>query len=142
MTKEELKQIFYLNKEIVMWQRELDRLQCQSLAKGQTLTGMPKGADGPTDSVGSVVAEIDDIQCVIKGKLIEIQLQRKKIIDYIDGIDDSLIRQIMFYRHISLLSWKEVAQNICGRNSGDGLRIMHDRYLEACNGQSENEPER
>lgn len=129
MTKEELNQIFYLNNEVMMWQKELDKLQCRSLIKDQHLSGMPK-AEGAGDCVGSIVAEIDNIRTIIEGKLAEIQMQRRKIMDFISAIDDSLIRQIIFYRHISLMKWNEVARNIGGDNTGDGLRMMHDRYLE------------
>ena len=36
--KQQLSQIYWLNKEQKMWQRELDRINNQSLAKGQDFT--------------------------------------------------------------------------------------------------------
>ena len=56
MTREELKQIYYINKEIKMWQRELDRLQCKSLIGSQSLDGMPKGS-GTSDKVANLAIE-------------------------------------------------------------------------------------
>ena len=111
MTKEELKQIYYLNKEIKMWQRELDRLQCKSLIGGQSLDGMPKGS-GMSDKVADLAIEKEEIREIINGKLAEIQVQRKRIMNYINGIEDSLLRQIMFLRNVSCMNWKQVAREL------------------------------
>ena len=111
MTKEELKQIYYLNREIKMWRKELERLQCKSLIKGQQITGMPH-VPGANDKVGDLVATMADIEAIIRGKLAEIQMQRKRIIEYIDSIDDSLLRQIMFLRNVSCMSWNQIANEL------------------------------
>jgi len=112
LTKDDLKQIYYLNKEVKMWQKELERLQCRSLAKGQEITGMPFGNGGNTDKVGNMAVDMADIEAIIRGKLAEIQVQRKKIIEYIDGIEDSLLRQIVFLRNVSCMSWNQVAKEL------------------------------
>ena len=111
MTREELKQIYYINKEIRMWQRELDRLQCKSLIGSQNLDGMPKGS-GTSDKVADLAIEKEEIREIINGKLTEIQVQRKRIINYINGIDDSLLRQIMFLRNVSCMNWNQVAKEL------------------------------
>ena len=111
LTKEELKQIYYINKEIKMWQRELDAIECKSLIKGQALTGMPYGS-GISDPTFNIVAEREKYEKIIEGKLAEIQIQRRKIIEYIDSIDDSLLRQIMFLRNISCMSWNQIASEL------------------------------
>lgn len=128
MTKKELKQIFYLNNELLMWQEELDKLQYKSLVAGQAMNGMPK-SKSISDVVGEIASDIADVKNVIKGKLAEIQLQRNRVIHFINGIDDSLIRQVVFYRCVSCQSWSDVADSIGGEHSGDSLRVMFDRYL-------------
>ena len=129
MTKEELKQINYINKEILMWQKELDRLQCKSLVKGQEITDMPFGS-GTSDKVADLAIEIVDTKAVIKGMLAEIQIQRRKIIDYIEGIDDSLLRQVMFLRNVSCMSWGRVANEIGGSNTENSVRMIYNRHFE------------
>jgi hypothetical protein len=129
MTKKELSQIYYLNRELEMWQRELEKVQCESLIKCQQITDMPRGT-GISDKTANRVASIDNIERIINGKLIEIQIQRERIMTYINSIDDSLLRQILFYRHISCMKWGQVAINIGGDNTGDSVRKMHDRFLE------------
>lgn len=127
MTKEELKQIYYLNKEIKMWQRELDRLQCKSLVKGQEITGMPH-VPGISDKVGDIATEIKYIEDIIKGLLARIQIERRRIMEYIDNIDDSLLRQIIFLRNVSCMSWNQIAKEI-GNNTEDSVRKMYDRFI-------------
>ena len=80
LTKEELKQIYYINKEIKMWQRELDAIECKSLIKGQVLTGMPYGS-GTSDPTFNIVAEREKKRKNTK-KLLRVNLQRYR---YKDG---------------------------------------------------------
>lgn len=128
MTKDELKQIFYLNQEIKMWQRELERLQYKSIIKGQEITGMPF-VTGTSDKVGDLVTRIVDTEVVIRGLLARVQIERRKVIEYIDGIDDSMMRQIIFLRNVSCMNWNQIATEIGGYNTEDSIRKMYDRFL-------------
>lgn len=110
-----------------MWQKELERLQCKSLIKGQEITGLPFGNGGNTDKVGNMAVDMADIETIIRGKLAEIQMQRKKIIEYIDGIEDSLLRQIVFLRNVSCMNWNQVAREV--NNSPDCVRKIYDRHF-------------
>jgi hypothetical protein len=111
-----------------MWQKELEKLQCQSLAKGQEITGMPF-VSGTTDKVGRMAVEMADMETVIRGKIAEIQLQRKKILDYINGIEDSMLRQIVFLRNVSCMSWNEISRDIGGNNTENSVRMMYNRNI-------------
>ena len=79
MTAEELNQIYYLNKEIKMWKRELIRSRSRSLIGGKGLDGMPRGGGLP-DPVADRAIEEERIRQLIDGKLAEIQIQRGRII--------------------------------------------------------------
>ena len=128
MTKEELKQIYHLNKEVVMWQKELSKLQCKSLIKGQEITDMPFSG-GISDKVGNMAVDMADIDAIIRGKLAEIQVQRKVIIEYINNIDDSFIRQIVFLRNVSCMNWNQVSKEIGIGYSEDCIRKTYDRFV-------------
>jgi hypothetical protein len=108
LTKEELEQIYHINKEIRMWQKELDKLECKSLIKAQRITGMPFITD-ISDPTFNIVAEKERYQKIIEGLLAKIQIARRKIMEYIEGIDDSLLRQIIFLRNISCMNWNQIA---------------------------------
>jgi hypothetical protein len=110
-TKEELKQIYYINQEIKMWQKELERLQCKSLVKGQEITGMPF-VTGTSDKVGDLVSTMADIEAIIRGLLAKLQIERRKIMEYINSVDDSLLRQIIFLRNVSCMSWNQIANEL------------------------------
>ena len=129
VTKEELSQIYYLNKELRMWQKELESLECQSLLRGQQLTGMPF-VSGTADKTGDFATTIADIKNIIIGKQAEIQIQKKKIMTYIEQIEDSCMRQIIFYRCVSCMSWNNVAQEIGGNNTEDSVRMAFNRFFE------------
>jgi hypothetical protein len=129
MTKEELNQIYYLEKEIKMWRKALNRLQSRSLLPSQEITGMPFGT-GTSDKVGNhAVTEVDIIDKIkaLQKKAIE---EQYKVLNYIQTIDDSLMKQIIYHRHVLCMKWNEVAKALESSNSPDNLRIMHDRFLE------------
>lgn len=128
VTKEELSQIYYLNKELRMWQKELESLECQSLLRGQQLTGMPF-VSGTSDKTGDIATTIADIKSIIIGKQKEIQIQKKKIMTYIEQIEDSYMRQIIFYRCVSCMSWNNVAQEIGGNNTEDSVKQAFHRFF-------------
>ena len=111
MTRKELEQIYYINKEIKMWQKELDKLHCKSLVASPVIDDMPRGS-GISDKTAQFAIERDEVKEIISGKLAEIQVQRKKIMNYINDIDDSLLRQIIFLRNVSCMSWREVAMEL------------------------------
>ena len=97
LTKDELKQIYYINKEIQMWQRELEKIRSQGLVKSPTISDMPKGG--------------------------------QKLIEYIEGVDDSLMKQIIFYRCVSCMTWQEVADAVGGNNTENSVKKAYSRFL-------------
>ena len=60
MTKHELSQLYYLNREIVQLQRRLDELEGLATSCTSHITGMPK-VQGISDKVGKYAAEIADL---------------------------------------------------------------------------------
>lgn len=116
MTKAELSQIYYINKELKMWRKELERIQSKSFVKAQQITGMPFGT-GKTDNTANRSVEEVEIQEMIANKLKEIESHRRKIMEYINNVDDSLLRQIIYYRNVSCMSWVKI---------GNELGISHD----------------
>ena len=129
MDKKDLKQIFYLNKELKMWQDELQRLRDQMEGRGKWIDGMPRGTS-VGDPVGNLATEIANCRMMISCKEFEIQIQRNRVIKYIDNIDDSILRQIVFYRCISCMGWGEVATSIGGRTTAASARMMFNRHLD------------
>lgn len=128
MTKKELKQIYYINREIILWKRELERVRSESEVKGQEITGMPRGGN-ISDTTGERAAREIDIELIILGKLKEIQVQRRMIMGYMDSIEDSFIRQLVYYRHVLLMKWEEIAEAMGGECNSRSLKMAHSRWL-------------
>lgn len=129
MDKKELNQIYYLEKEIDMWRKALNRLQSRSLLPSQEITGMPFGS-GTSDKVGNYAVTEADIEKLIDELRAKVSEEQYKLLNYIKTIDDSLMRQIMYHRHVLCMKWNEVAKALDSHNSPDNLRMMHDRFLE------------
>ena len=128
MTRKELSQIYYINQEIKMWEKELERVREESEIKGQEITDMPRGG-GIADKTGERAARKIDIEMVIIGKLKEIQIQRGNIMKFINSVESSYIRQIIYYRHILLMKWEDIAGAMGGECNERSLKKMHSRWL-------------
>ena len=128
MTKAELEQIYYLNRELKLWETELERVRCKSLV-GSPLPGNSHGS-GVSDKVADRAERIIELENRIIAKRDEIQRLRDEAIAYIESIPDSLTRQIIYYRCVSLMSWRKVAYEIGGNNSPDGVRMIYNRFME------------
>ena len=129
MTKKELSQIYYLNNEIDMWRKELNRLETMSLIPSQEITGMPF-VTGKSDKTGNLASEKADIKAKIEELQAQVVEEYSKLMNYIQTIDDSIIRQVIYHRCILCMQWGQVARHVGGGNSADGLRKMLDRFLE------------
>ena len=128
MTKAELEQIYYLNRELKMWETELERVRCKSLV-GSPLPGNSHGS-GVSDKVAGRAERIIELENRIIAKRDEIQRLRDEAVEYIYSIPDSLTRQIIYYRCVSLMSWRRVAYEVGGNNTPDGVRMIYNRFME------------
>lgn len=131
MTREEVNQIYYIDREIEMWKRQLLDLRNGGKIKAQIITGMPHANTNlTTDPTGEEVQRIEEIEVIIQSKLCQIQAQKKKVYAYIATLDDSLMRQIIMHRCITLCSWQEVAMYVGGGNTADSVRKRFERHFE------------
>ena len=130
MTREEVSQIYYLNREIRKLQRKLEELRCSSL-QSPKIDGMPRapGRNGsPTERKG--VAEAD-LEAQIEKLLAAVKRKQREIFEYIGSVDDSLIRMIIIFRCVDLCTWEEVARHIGGPTTADSARMAFNRHFEA-----------
>lgn len=129
MTRDDLKQIFFINKEIKMWEKELEELREQSTMKSKQITDMPFANTNTTgDPVAELAMKITDVEMIILGRKKELELERYRILKFIDHIDDSLMRMIVKYRCVDCLSWAMVAARIGGNNTEDSVKKAFSRF--------------
>lgn len=130
MTNRELSQLYYLNREIVCLRQQIAAIESRAESVTQVLSDMPRGS-GTADKVSRAAVTLAAIRDKYHAKMLEASAEHRLLLDYIDGIEDSMMRQIMQYRHISGMSWAAVAAHIGGGNTADSVRMAHDRYLQA-----------
>lgn len=129
MTLKELSQLYYLNREIKMDQRRLEELRTKAESPSTArITGMPR-ASGVTDKVSKYAAEIADLKGIIDANVQRCFYELNRLNRYIDGIDDSLTRQVFALRFRKGLSWDQVAAELGGGNTYESVRKRVFRYI-------------
>lgn len=129
MTKKEAGQLYYLNREAEMWQKALAAERSKSLIQGQQLTGMPTGGIICPDKTANKAIrelEIEDKIKKLEQKTVE---EKAKILTYIQNLDNSVDRQIVWLRAACCLTWGTIATKIGGNNTADSVRIRYNRLL-------------
>ena len=130
MTRKELSQIYYLNRELQMWERELNEIIQASQITGQNIDGMPfQQTNATSDKVSETAIRIVNKMEAVKAMKDTIEKHKEEVYRYIATLDDSILRQIVKYRCIDLMSWTKVARMIGGGNTADGLRMMYTRAI-------------
>ena len=121
MTNKQLSQLHYLKKEIKMHQERLTELNALAEIKSYAITGMPM-SKSISDRIGYSVIKIISIKDALS-KLCE------ELTDYIENVDDPIIRMILTYRYVNNFSWEKTASKIGGRNRVSGLKKRLYRYF-------------
>lgn len=132
MTKKELEQIYYIDREIKMWDKVLKDIKEQSAIGGYHITNVTERKI-ESSKVENIDIQIEEAESKIKKLLEKLYKQQQSILDYIDSIGDSMIRQIIFLRCISQLSWNAVADEVGGGNTEDSVRMRFNRFLKTLN---------
>ncbi len=121
MTNKQLSRLRDLKKEIKMYQERLVELQSLSEVKSSVLTGMTV-SKSVSDKIGYSVIKIINTKNTLT-KLCE------EITEYIENVDDPIIRMILTYRYINNFSWEKTAFKIGGGNRASGLKKRLYRYF-------------
>lgn len=125
MTRGELSQIYWLNRELKMWQEK--KRECEYKAYPSGINNENEGMRGSvtSDKTGNIAAEIADITQIIDGILARIQYQMRKVYKHIDTIEDSQLRQIVQYRCVDCMNWVQVGHSV--GITADAARMIFNR---------------
>ena len=94
LAAQELSQIYWLNKEIAMWQKELERLENQSMAKAPELSAVVQHGSRARSKVENLALNPEMLMEEILALKEKSEQELSNIRQYIKEIDDSLVRQI------------------------------------------------
>jgi len=128
MTKKELSQLYYLNREIEEQHRRLEELECLATSCTSHITGMPR-ISGLSDKVAKYAAEMSDLKGILDLNLKKCFYELNRINRFIESVTDCQMRMILSLRYVNGLSWFQVAESIGGGNTEDSVRKAHDRFL-------------
>jgi hypothetical protein len=126
LTKQELSQCYYLNKEIKQLERELRELDGKEY-KPTNYSGMPHGS-GISDDVSRLATQRAELHKLISLKLEECMIARARIERYINDVEDSEMRMILRLRHINGLSFQQIAFSI-GWHDESVPRKKYNKFL-------------
>jgi len=113
MTRSELEQTYYLSRELKMWERELKRIRA-----------LPPRADNAAEE-----PDKPDLETLVIAKKEEIRDSRDRAVRYIINIPDSLNRMVVYYRCVSLMSWRRIACEVGGNITESGVRMIYTRFF-------------
>lgn len=128
MTQKELSQLYWLNREIEEQQRRLNELECLATSCTNQITGMPRST-GVTNRMAKYVAEIADLRGLIDLNIKKCFYELNRLNRFIETVDDSMMRQILSFRYVNGLAWRQIAFSIGGNNTADSVRMIHNRFL-------------
>lgn len=127
MTKQELSQLYWLNKEIKEEKRRLDELEAAATGCTAKITGLPHvgGKCDKTSDFAILIAEQRDlIDLMIKRSIVEYDRLNR----YIASVEDAQIRMVLSLRYINGLSWQQIAFSI-GVTDEQLPRKWHNAFL-------------
>lgn len=129
MTLKELSQLYYLDREIELDRERLAELRADLLCpRSPDYDGMPRNPN-PENALERCVAEIVDLEDVIRAKIEQRIYERSRLERYISDIPDSLTRQIFTLRFVDGLKWEEVAARTGGNNTAKNCSNICYRYI-------------
>lgn len=133
MTRKELSQLYYLNREIERDQERLEKLRARASVPGShNYDGMPKSTSFE-NRLERYIAEIVDLEAIIQAKITQCLHERSRLERYIAEIPDSLTRQIFQLRFINGLAWVQIALSVGGGNTEASVKMACYRYIKKSN---------
>jgi len=127
MTKKELSQLYYLNREIEEQQRRLAELEAVATSCTANITGLPR-SDNISDKLAEYAIEIADLKALLNLNLKKSFYELNRLNRYIQSVNDSQMRLILSLRYINGLSWQQIAFSI-GETDESYPRRKQNKFL-------------
>ncbi|AKA68530.1 sigma factor-like helix-turn-helix DNA-binding protein [Clostridium scatologenes] len=134
MTKEELSKLRTISKEIEQIKRELENIEPEYVK--DSVTGSSVHYPYTKHSINiegydikNYERKVQRIQNRLHRKVTELIEEKDILTEYIYNLDDSDLRQILMYRYINGLPWKEIGENMGYGTST--IRLKHSKFLKS-----------
>lgn len=127
MTKKELSQLYWLNREIDEEKRKLEELTAASEGCTQSITGLPH-VNSAGDKIGDLAILIAEQRDLINLKVRQSVIEYNRLNRYIAAVEDAQMRMILSLRYVDGLSWQQVAFRM-GETDEQYPRRKHNKFL-------------
>lgn len=131
MTRKELEKIYWLKRELKMWEDRLHELEADMSPDTPAADGMPHSVtnkiNSPTEDKAIMIA---DHYSIISGKAAELRIAIKEVETFIVNIEDPIAKQIIEYRCVKLNLWEEVADKMGKQYTAENVRQIYHRFLQ------------
>lgn len=128
MTKKELSQLYYLEKEIKEQQKRIKELETTATSCSSKIAGVPSGT-GNSDKIGNYAAQIADLKSLLDLNLRKYFYELNRLNHYIQSVEDSQMRMILTLRYVRGLTWRQIAKSMGVAGDGSTERKKLDRFL-------------
>lgn len=113
-----------------MWQERLAELQSDIALNSKVIDGMPfANTNAVTNPTEQKAIKLMEVAKVIEGKISEIKITVADIEAFIMGIDDSVIRQIIEYRCVKCMNWRDISAKLGSVYTEENVRQMYHRFV-------------
>lgn len=126
MTRKELSSLYWLNKEIAMWERKLEEMRANTGLSAINMDGMPHSHSVSSAVESAALAEADTLLLIADMKSLAVH-KRNELYHFIQTIEDPLLAMVVQYRCIDCQTWEDVAMSIGPNTSGEACRKMFER---------------
>lgn len=128
MTRKELSQVYYLNKELQQREKQLAELIQASQLKSPQVTGMPFQNTGETsDKVADYAIKLVTYTEQVNAYKQALEIRKMAIDNWVMKLEDSYLRQIIHYRCYDLMSWRRIATIM--NTTEDCIRMYFNRHI-------------
>ena len=127
ITIEELKKYRYLQMQAQAIQEQIRQMYVP--ISSPKLFQIGTKSNVPGDPTRQAFYKIERLNRELEDKVNEIAVQMKRILDWVDTIDNLEIQIIIRWHFMNGLSWKETARKIYSTSDSDSCRMKFYRYF-------------
>lgn len=128
MQKGDLSKIYHIEREIMMWQAELEDLESESLISSPSFDVSGGSSPSPASKQEKRAINKMTIEQEIEKLQRELLSCYNEIVEWIGTLDDSYIRQVLYYRCVKGKSWSQVVDAM-GYGTESGVRKAYERFV-------------
>ena len=126
MTKKQLQELKHMNVQLRLLREHLVELNASIGITAAPQDGQPKG-NRVSSPVETQAIEIEDQIAKIKKLETQLVAAKTEAWDFIETIEDAMLRNIIILRFVDGKSWFDVSQAIGGNATEDGCRMYFNR---------------